>query len=227
MDWFASVDLYCERVGTGLWVEPLNAWTNLAFPVAAALAWREARAVGQARPVVALLCVMAALVGVGSWLFHVFANHWSEWADVVPIWSFVAVFVVVAVGLLGGVRPGWSAWIGAGVAAVLVIVLTATTGDDGSGTQADPLNGSGQYAPALAALVVLSVVTGRRGHPIRGWIWAGTLVFMAALTFRTVDLMVCPWWPNGTHFLWHLLNGTLVGLLLFGLIRTAPARRLL
>ncbi|MBB3984658.1 hypothetical protein GGQ68_000974 [Sagittula marina] len=35
MDWSAPIDLYCERAGTGLWSEPLNAWSNLAFPLAA------------------------------------------------------------------------------------------------------------------------------------------------------------------------------------------------
>ncbi|SDT92452.1 hypothetical protein SAMN05428979_0445 [Stappia sp. ES.058] len=34
MDWTASVDAYCERVGTAFWAEPVNALTNAAFLVA-------------------------------------------------------------------------------------------------------------------------------------------------------------------------------------------------
>ncbi len=35
MGWFAPLDLCCERPGPGLWLELLNAWSNLAFPLAA------------------------------------------------------------------------------------------------------------------------------------------------------------------------------------------------
>jgi len=36
------IDLYCERLGPGIWAEPINALTNLAFLVAAFAAWRLA-----------------------------------------------------------------------------------------------------------------------------------------------------------------------------------------
>jgi len=42
--------------------------------------------------------------------------------------------------------------------------------------------------------------------------------FCLALVFRTIDLWVCPCWPLGTHFLWHLLNGSVVYLAMRGLI---------
>lgn len=31
MDWMLYVDLYCERTAPGVWNEPLNALSNLAF----------------------------------------------------------------------------------------------------------------------------------------------------------------------------------------------------
>ena len=37
MDWTASIDGYCERLDPSFWAEPLNAWTNLAFLLAAAV----------------------------------------------------------------------------------------------------------------------------------------------------------------------------------------------
>ena len=33
---FEPIDIYCERVGPGLWAEPVNALTNLSFLAAAA-----------------------------------------------------------------------------------------------------------------------------------------------------------------------------------------------
>ena len=40
MAWTDPIDAYCERLGPGFWAEPLNAWTNLAFLLAALLAPR-------------------------------------------------------------------------------------------------------------------------------------------------------------------------------------------
>jgi hypothetical protein len=37
---FDPIDAYCERLGPGLWAEPLNAVTNLAFIVAAVICLR-------------------------------------------------------------------------------------------------------------------------------------------------------------------------------------------
>ena len=222
--WSAPIDLYCERVGAGLWAEPLNAWSNLAFPAAAAWAWSTARARDLMTGPVALLIALAALIGAGSWLFHVFANGWSELADVIPIWSFVALYVLTSVHMLAGVPPGRLLRIGVIVAAVVVIVTLATS--SGAGTEGPgALNGSVQYAPALLALIVLSALTLRSGHPIRWWALGATLAFLGSLTFRTLDLALCPVLPMGPHFLWHLLNGLMVGLLLQGLIRTAPRPR--
>ena len=72
---------YCERTGAGFWAEPVNAMTNLAFLVAA--------------------------VGVGSFLWHTFATPWAEWADVIPIGLFIAVFLASFLRRVAGLR--WSA----------------------------------------------------------------------------------------------------------------------
>ena len=37
MNWSEPLNLYCERLGPGLWAEPLNAVSNAAFFIAAAL----------------------------------------------------------------------------------------------------------------------------------------------------------------------------------------------
>ncbi|SEN37737.1 hypothetical protein SAMN05216227_101289 [Pseudorhodobacter antarcticus] len=64
MDWFAPVDIYCERVGAGFWAEPVNALSNLAF-VAAAV-WAGVVARGRQMPVVVWMLIgLAAAIGVG------------------------------------------------------------------------------------------------------------------------------------------------------------------
>ncbi|PYG32309.1 ceramidase domain-containing protein [Pelagimonas varians] len=227
MDWFAPIDLYCERLGVGLWDEPLNALSNLAFPLAALWAWLTARSLDQKRLIVAVLCLLAAMIGLGSFLFHTFANHWSEYADVVPIWSFVGLYVLTAIALVGGVAPGRLVRIAIIAGVITTIVVLATTGGaPGDADHShDPLNGSTQYAPALIALLVFSAITLWRGHPIRFWAVAATVIFVASLGFRTADLHLCAAVPMGTHFMWHVLNAVMVGLLMQGLIRCSPQRQ--
>ncbi|SMX29467.1 Ceramidase [Pelagimonas phthalicica] len=221
--WTMPIDLYCERVGVGLWAEPVNALSNLAFLVAALWAWREAGKQGQRRPLIAVLCLLAALIGIGSGLFHTFANGWSEYADVVPIWSFVGLYVLSAIALVGGAAPGRVVRIGVIAAVITVIVVLATSGEgEAHGHSHDPLNGSQQYAPALIALVGFAAITLWRGHAMRFWALGAALCFLVSLGFRTVDLHLCDAVPLGTHFLWHVLNALMVGLLLVGLIRNSP-----
>ncbi len=225
MDWWQAVDIYCERTGPGFWAEPFNAVSNLAFPAAALWAGIEARRRHPAKPIVWILICMAALIGLGSFLFHTYATVWAGFADTLPIWSFVAVFVGTAMHRIGGVKPGRIGVIAlAAVALVVVLTLGAGDGSDGVVAAPDPLNGSGQYTPAMLALLAFTALTFWRRHPARHWILAATLTFAVSLTLRTVDLAVCLNFPTGTHFAWHMLNGVMIGLLLQMLVRT-PANR--
>ena len=82
MDWNAQVDGYCERLAPGLWAEPWNAVTNLAFVLAAIWVWRRGGDVP-----VRVLAAILFVIGIGSGLFHTFATRWAGVADVLPIGS--------------------------------------------------------------------------------------------------------------------------------------------
>jgi hypothetical protein len=223
LDWTAAIDIYCERASTAFWAEPVNAWSNLAFPVAALWAALAARRRGGATPAFWTLVALAALIGLGSFLFHTFANVWSEYADTIPIWTFVAATIYVSGSRVVGVQPGPA--VGALLVAAVVVVVVFVSATDPSPAvppPPDPLNGSGQYALALLALAGFTAFAWLRRLPSRGLLVAATLAFLAALTFRTIDLRVCAAFPLGTHFLWHLLNGLMVGLVLMVMLRSDP-----
>lgn len=220
MTWTAPIDLYCERTAQGFWAEPLNAFSNLALIVAALWAARSARRHGGATTETWSLVVLAGLVGVGSFVFHTFANVWSEYADTIPIWSFVGAMAFVTAKRIVGLHPSPLAMIGL-VAAVLGIVLfVAATDPEAAGAAADPLNGSGQYAPALIVLVGFAAFAWIRSLPTWRLLLGATLAFLAALFFRSIDLRVCAAWPLGTHFLWHIMVAVMVGLLLHVMLMT-------
>ncbi|MEQ9694769.1 hypothetical protein [Shimia sp. SDUM112013] len=168
------------------------------------------------------MILLAAFIGIGSFLFHTFINDWTELADVVPIWSCVALCVPTAIHFFGGVPPARVLRIGAIVAAVVVIVFLASGSDPAHAhahSHVPVLNGSLQYAPALISLVIFGAVTWRRSHPMAPRALAAILTLAASLFFRTVDPQACAAFPTGSHFTWHLLNGLMVGILLQALIR--------
>ncbi len=79
------LDHYCERVAPGLWNEPFNLLSNLAFIVAALFVWHV---LTQQRDHITgptwdlgLLTSLLFAIGIGSGLWHLLANRWSLLAD--------------------------------------------------------------------------------------------------------------------------------------------------
>ncbi|HRQ61222.1 MAG TPA: hypothetical protein PLO23_06910 [Alphaproteobacteria bacterium] len=79
---FEFIDIYCERTGPGLLAEPLNAFTNLSFFIAAFFAFALARKENALDWRSSLLIGLTAAMGAGSTLFHTYAQTWAMLTDV-------------------------------------------------------------------------------------------------------------------------------------------------
>jgi hypothetical protein len=204
MSWSEPVDLYCERTDPSFWAEPINAFTNGAFLIAAALAFVLWRRRGDRDPATLSLIIVTALIGIGSFAFHTLATKGAVLLDVIPIALFVYGYLFLA--LRRFLRLQQLATIGILVAFIVV--------SQGLSFAVPPnfLNGSTDYVPPLAALVTVGMVTGanRTGSSIL----LAAAVFLVSLVFRTVDRAVCGGFPIGTHFIWHLLNAGVLYILL-------------
>lgn len=202
------IDLYCERLGPGLWAEPLNASTNLVFLLAAWGSWRLARRSGIRAASVLLLISLIASIGIGSALFHTFATLWARVLDVAPILFFKVCFFWLYSRRVVRARAFYAA------PAVGGFLLATFLGRYFSGA----LNGSLGYAPALVVLIGLGLYhyeEHKREHLV---MLAASGVFVLALFFRTIDLTVCPNIPFGTHFLWHICVAVAAYLAMRGLV---------
>lgn len=183
MDWFAPIDIYCERTAPGFWDEPFNALTNAAFLIAAAAAYARAGAEARRDPAVIGLTLTVVATGIGSFLFHTYAQVWSMLADTGAITVFVCWYLGFA--LRRFLAVSWpqmllavAAMLAAGLAADLLVPR---------GT----LNGSVGYLPPLAALAAVGAVLARRGHPAAAHLAVAACVFAVSLALRTVDNAVC------------------------------------
>jgi Ceramidase len=246
MDSIGKIFAYCERgFDPSFWGEPFNALSNLGFILAGLLALRElaARPASEAKAFRYALVLLVFVIGIGSFLFHTYAEPWAATADVAPIGLFMLAYFGYAlyryVGLPLWIIPpalaGFATVIGKGMQ------LQCWGGQVGfslpvpAAENTTCLNGSAGYLPALAAMLLIGGLLAARRHPTAPYVLAASMVLMVSLTFRTMDRLWCQdvslaGRAIGTHFLWHLLNSVTLYLLLLAAIRhgaygAAPARR--
>jgi hypothetical protein len=212
MDPTQAVDIYCERLGPGLLAEPANALSNLAFFAAAAVTQRSVSRLRNCPGPLRLLPTLIALIGIGSTAFHTLALRWTEWLDVACIAVFIHYFVACYLRYCAGL-PWRFAWLGVPGFVLFGWVITRPFAP-GS------FNGSVDYFPALAGIVLMAgyaAVRGRGG----AYYFAAAAVLLLSLWLRTEDQAWCGQFPLGTHWAWHCLNAITLSLVTWVLLRTS------
>ena len=200
MDWTQRIDGYCERTDPSYWSEPVNALTNAAFLLAALVMWRRTAGL----PLGRALCAIVAAIGIGSYLFHTHATAWTSAADTTPIGTFILVYLFamnrhvwgmpLAAALFG--TAAFAPW-----AALLIPIFEAVPF----------FRISSVYWPVPVLVVLYAVLLRRRAPRTARGLAIGAAILMVSLTFRSLDAAVCEVFPLGTHFLWHCLNGLMLG----------------
>jgi hypothetical protein len=195
--------IYRERWGNpDFWAEPLNALTNASFLISALFASQFAsRRRAGTRTTISLLA-LAGVIGVGSFFFHTVPNHFTMWLDIAPIALFQVVFLwLAATRMLGLTRM------------VSVSLVMAVVGSSFALFPFhEPLNGSLFYLPSLLAVLVIGYVWSQKVRCEPYLLLGAASCFACAVAARSVDMIVP--WHFGSHFLWHLMNGVVVYLVL-------------
>jgi len=202
MDWTRYIDGYCERLDPSYWAEPLNAVTNAAFLVAAIVMGRRVQGAGL--PLATALVAILAAIGVGSYLFHTHATAWASTADVVPIGLFILTYLYAAN------RHFWRlpVWQAAGLTALFIPYAAVTAP---LFAQIPGLGSSAGYAPVPLLIAIYAILLRNRAPRTARGLALGASVLVVSLTFRMLDGPLCDVIPFGTHFLWHILNGVMLG----------------
>jgi hypothetical protein len=209
------IDLYCERIGAGLLAEPVNVVTNAAFFVAAWAAWSLARRSNTLSTDIRVLTALSIMIGVGSGLFHAFATGWARILDEVPILLFQLWYLWLYTRRIMTLRVPFAAASIAGYMAAAIFCRGFP----------HILNGSLIYAPALVLMLCLGLYHFLQNKRERFLLLATMGIFLASLTFRSIDDAVCSYVPIGSHFLWHILNGVALYLSMRALILNAGNMR--
>ncbi|WP_158966929.1 ceramidase domain-containing protein [Chachezhania sediminis] len=202
MNWTQSIDGYCERLDPSFWAEPVNAVTNGAFLVAALVMYLRVR--GRGLPLAMAMVWVLATIGVGSFLFHTFGQRWAALADTAPILLFILLYIFAANRDFWGLRT-WTALAGTAAFipyAALTVPLFAMIPGIGS---------SAGYAPVPVLIAAYAFGLRQRAPETARGLAIGAGLLCLSIAFRSADEPLCTTIPLGTHFLWHCLNGLLLG----------------
>lgn len=215
MDWFAAVDIYCERINSGVWQEPINTLTNLAFLLAGLFAWQYYKqhiaGTAYSSRFMSVWAFWPVMIGAGSALFHLFGQRWAGLADVVPIMLFQLMTLWIYQTQLLHYRR-----IAAAGGIVAFILLSGAM-------RHVPLPSilavSSMYLSSAFVIGIFAVLAWRIHKKLAGYLCVACALFIASLLFRGADQAMCAFTGGvGTHFLWHILNGGVVYILIIGLL---------
>jgi hypothetical protein len=212
------VDLYCERTGPGLWAEPANALTNLAFIAAGLWGAQQVRR-HKAGIFAEVLAWWVVAIGIGSTLFHTFASKGTIWPDILPIAGFTLAYTLFNLRRFLGMD--WGKAILVFVAFYVVAGLIAYAVPDWL-RQAS--NGTTGYLPPFLALAFFGAWVAATGNRAGWYNLTGSAIFVVSVICRMIDPLVCPSFPLGTHFLWHIFNGLMLAVLLAATARFGKAK---
>jgi hypothetical protein len=201
--------IYCETGHPWMGMaEPVNTLTNLVI-IAMAVAASVHLARNYKRPPVDALILVLMLYGVGfgSLWWHGWRTRIALNFDVIPGLLFLFFYVMFWIRRIHG------SWAGL-VAFFAVPVIVMGTMYLGRGALGMPMRPSPlMFVPGFGVIILLGLffvwLTYRaKGRELAAR--AGVILGLgaAAAVFRSIDLLVCPVIPMGTHFLWHCLLAT-------------------
>ncbi len=204
MDWNATVIAYCERTDAGYWSEPVNAVTNASFLIAALVMGLRLRGLPGAGVGWVLVAILTA-IGIGSYLWHTHATGWAGLADVLPILLFILTYIFAATRDF--LRLHWGP---AALASLLFFPYAAAVG--WAVAQVVPGAGANAVYGSVALLIAIyAAILSRRAPETARGLAIGAGILVVSLTFRMLDAPLCDVIPVGTHFMWHILNGIMLG----------------
>ena len=199
MDLSKPIDIYCERLDIGIWAEPINAVTNVAFILASIFMWLRCKNLIEGR----ILSFLLFSIGCGSFLFHTFAQTWAAILDVMAILIFILTYIFVANRRF----LAWSKMVSL-IGVILFFPYQLLFASILSNVQF--FGSSVQYIPVAILIFIYSGLLRKSEPNLSHGLFIGASILCLSIIFRTVDEPFCSISSVGTHFVWHILNAIML-----------------
>jgi hypothetical protein len=204
----------CERHAAGIFAEPLNVISSFAFIVVAISIYRfyhrhedlDRKWIWD----IHALTFLTFIIGINSVVFHAFPTPTTELLDTLSIVMFIVVYfwsVLFRIGRCNFFQA--------------TICFIAFVGGSHILVHQFPraLNDSIGYLSSMMALIVIAIHLHLKARPSSQHFMLASIVGVCSLFCRAIDREICPDFGFGTHFIWHMLNATLLYILLKQIIR--------
>ena len=199
MDLSKPIDIYCERLDIGIWAEPINAVTNVAFIFAAIIMWLRCKNLVEGK----ILSFLLFSIGCGSFLFHTYAQIWAALLDVTAILIFILTYIFVANRRF----LGWSKMVSL-IGVILFFPYQLLLVSILSNIQF--FGSSVQYIPVAILIFIYSGLLRKSEPNLSRGLFIGAAILCLSIISRTVDEPLCSILSVGTHFVWHILNAIML-----------------
>ena len=199
MDLFKSIDIYCERLDIGIWAEPINAVTNVAFILASIFMWLRCKNLVEGR----ILSCLLFSIGCGSFLFHTFAQTWAAILDVAAILIFILTYIFIA----NRSFLAWSKMVSL-IGVILFFPYQVLLANILSNIQF--FGSSVQYIPVAILIFIYSGLLRKTEPNLSRGLLIGAVILCLSIVFRIIDEPLCSVLSVGTHFVWHILNAIML-----------------
>lgn len=204
----------CERHAPGMLSEPLNVISSFAFMFVAIWIYRyyhrhedlERKWIWD----IHALTFLTFIIGFNSVAFHTFPNPTTELMDTLAIVMFIMIYfwsVLFRIGRCNFFQALVAFVAFLGFSHMLVAQFP------------NALNDSIGYLSSMISLIMIAVYLHLKARPSSQHYMMAAIVGVCSLFCRAIDHAVCPMLHVGTHFIWHMLNATLLYILLKQIVR--------
>lgn len=194
-------DCFCETIGEGFVLQPVNTWSSLAFLLAALwVAKRNSGAAGRNQQILGraelwLFITALVLVGLGSAFYHASLTFVGQVADVSGMYLVATFMLLHRLGPRWKLSPAGAVFGFIGMNAALMAAQVMA-----------PSSRRLVFALLLLSALGLEGVSAKAG---RGWLGGGAALMAMAFVIWTLDrerLVCAPESVLQGHALWHVLG---------------------
>lgn len=204
------IPIYCERGNLEGLAEPLNAISNIAFILASFGIYKLLTKYRIQKIEYKVVLILILSIGVGSFLWHATRHSYTLLLDVVPVsLSFAAITYIFLAKLIGNKL----------LALLLALLLIPGRFFISSFAPTDITSSLIRNLINATVFLVIIVWTFKKYGIVALEGFGILAVYLIAITMRSIDLQICPTFPVGTHFLWHIFNAFAVYLAVRFLIK--------
>ena len=193
------IDIYCERLDIGIWAEPINAVTNVAFILASIFMWLRCKNLVEGR----ILSFLLFSIGCGSFLFHTFAQTWAAILDVAAILIFILTYIFIA----NRSFLAWSKMVSL-IGVILFFPYQLLLANILSNIQF--FGSSVQYISVAILIFIYSGLLRKSEPNLSRGLLIGATILCLSIVFRIIDEPLCSILSVGTNFVWHILNAIML-----------------